>query len=339
MVPLLEEVPESVSPHVHEHPAHELFLEVFLLGSVPQLMKHEGLSALDKPVQNQSKRLGAVFLASLLLFALRDGVLLPFLEGGSLVEERHALIDLLELLNAAFLEVVDSADRIPALLEPGEAVSFGDLLIAATEHQGQLCAEEPLLSCLLSIQVGHVVSKDLLLDAQRFQELGHFLESKVDLSHLLLVQNVNRTIVFRHLNSIALLLVLNLSQLQTQFSSNFGFHAEFIRVLTVARKSLLQDCVFEHVEEVGEAADGVLVEVVFTGGQSDSLEDFDAQGAAGDGADHVDGVAFAADVLAPGVEHVAALFDVDVGLDAVDVRVESFLEPLLALVSLLSSLL
>ena len=51
VVPSLEIVAQSVSATMHKHASEVFLLKIFLLGPVPQLVKCESLSTLDKSIE------------------------------------------------------------------------------------------------------------------------------------------------------------------------------------------------------------------------------------------------------------------------------------------------
>lgn len=119
---------------MHEHSPQVLFLEVFLLGAVPQLVQNPGFSSLDKAVKNQTNRLAAMFSRPGVFFALGDSELLPFLEESCNVEVPHALNNLIELLDSTFLKQAKTLHFIPALFQPHKPVLLNYLSIAAPKH-------------------------------------------------------------------------------------------------------------------------------------------------------------------------------------------------------------
>lgn len=93
---------------------------------------------------------------------------------------------------------------------------------------------------------------------------------------------------------------------------------------------------FEHVIEVLQTANRILVKVSLTRIHSNTLEDFNTQSATSNGTDHIDCVAFTAHVVSPGVEDVAALLNVHVVLVAVSESLKRLVEVLFGLVSCIS---
>jgi len=92
----------------------------------------------------------------------------------------------------------------------------------------------------------------------------------------------------------------------------------------IAKVSLVHD--LEHIR-----ADSlcIFVKPLFTSRQSNSPENFDAHGAAGNRADDVDSILLSTDVFAPGAKNLPFLLDIGVVRHPVRVGFESLIEALL----------
>lgn len=138
------------------------------------------------------------------------------------------------------------------------------------------------------------------------------------------------------LDSFVLLLVLVAGHLQAQFCSYFLHYAELERILAPPTVGFLQDTVLRHVEVVRQNALRICVQVVLSCDHADSLEDFDSEGAAGNRTNHIHCVTLSANVLAPCVQDVAALFNVNIGLDAINMDLKCLFEAVLRVIAALS---
>jgi len=131
-------------------------------------MKDPGLSPLDKSVEDEANRLAAMLLRPRVLFPLRNGELLPFLEEWRHIEVAHSLNDLFKLLNSALLKQRKPFNFVPDLAEPHLPVLLNDLCIASSQHERDLRAQVPFLARSLTIHKLQVLVEDGLLHPQRF---------------------------------------------------------------------------------------------------------------------------------------------------------------------------
>lgn len=89
LLPLPEEVADSVVGAVGDDALQEVPLVVFLEGAQLELMQRQRHATLQKPLKDAFYRLGTEFLGFGSAFARRDRIVAPVLEGSSPIQELH----------------------------------------------------------------------------------------------------------------------------------------------------------------------------------------------------------------------------------------------------------
>jgi hypothetical protein len=276
-----------------------------------------------------------MFTGSLFFLSLANCVLLPLLEAGSIIEVTHTLKHLNKLLTCTFLQGKHTFNCVPDLFHFYHAIICNYLLVAPTQHQSELGAQEPLLHSLLAIKVRNILFVNFLFNSEGFQELCHFLKGQIDISQIFLGDNMLSSLVLL-LNNAANFLGMRLfCCIKAHLSLILFLDTNLERIESPSRKSLLQIAMLRHVKKVDADPLSILVQIVLAGNHSDPPEYLNPECASRNSTYHINCVLFSADIVTPSVQNVPALLNVNIVLDAGTVRIKGFVKLTLHTITLI----